>query len=216
LPRHSGWRPIFGQTGNSQGHLQNNRIAVGDIFVFFGLFRRAVHVSGKFTWDAKSRPCHALWGWLQIDAIVKVDTCERGRYGWARYHPHFHRRPERRNTLYIACEHLALPGLPQKALPGAGTFLYFSPDLRLTAPGASMVSLWALPPWFFPRHGHWPLTYHKKLNRWQRTKRGCLLKTVGRGQEFVLDMLEYPEAGRWLLALLRTGREGGVGGSQAL
>ena len=38
LPRLAGWRPIFGQTGPAQGHLRNNGVGLGDLFLFFGLF----------------------------------------------------------------------------------------------------------------------------------------------------------------------------------
>ena len=38
LQRLAGWRPIFGQTGPAQGHLRNNGVGPGDLFLFFGFF----------------------------------------------------------------------------------------------------------------------------------------------------------------------------------
>ncbi len=102
LSRQPGWRPIFGQTGAAQGHLKKNHIQVGDIFLFFGLFRNVIETPGRREWDKCSPSRHVLWGWLQIDEIQKVDSCSLSRYGWAKYHPHFHRSSDRNNTIYIA------------------------------------------------------------------------------------------------------------------
>jgi len=38
LPREPGWRPLFGQSGAAQGHLRNQHVNIGDVFLFFGLF----------------------------------------------------------------------------------------------------------------------------------------------------------------------------------
>lgn len=34
------WKPAFGQTGSAAGMLQNAGVTVGDLFLFFGLFRQ--------------------------------------------------------------------------------------------------------------------------------------------------------------------------------
>ena len=41
VQRQKGWRPIFGQAGSSQTHLANSGVGAGDVFLFFGLFRKA-------------------------------------------------------------------------------------------------------------------------------------------------------------------------------
>ena len=46
------------------------------------------------------------------------------------------------------------------------------------------------------------LTYHSDESRWQRVNEGVMLKAVSRGQEFVLDCDDYPEAITWLAELL--------------
>jgi hypothetical protein len=38
--RHPKWKPVFGQMGAAQSHLEKQIISVGDIFLFFGLFRQ--------------------------------------------------------------------------------------------------------------------------------------------------------------------------------
>jgi len=202
LPRHSGWRPIFGQTGAAQGHLRKNGVQAGDVFLFFGLFQNVIQFSGKLQWDKSSPLRHVLWGWLQIDEVLKIDGCSLSVREWAKYHPHFHRNPDTNNTLYIGRRHLTLPGVSPRGLAGAGVFPDLSRELVLTAPVGTSVSLWELPQWLYPRHGKHPLTYHSDLARWKRTENSTRLKVVGRGQEFILDVEEFPEAIDWLKMLL--------------
>ena len=58
FPRLPGWRPLFGQTGAAQGHLRNNSIGPGDLFLFFGLFRHVKVMHGSYIWACGARPRH--------------------------------------------------------------------------------------------------------------------------------------------------------------
>lgn len=196
-PRAPGWRPVFGQVGPAQGHLRNEGIAVGDVFLFFGLFRR---LGDDDRFVPGSPAIHAAWGWLQIGEIAVVDR-DRSRLVWAGDHPHLAMQPDPSNTLYIAADSLHLPG--GLKLPGAGLFGTFSPKLRLTAPDSTGPSTWLVPAWFHPEGRGSALSYHGKATAWERCPEGVRLKTVGRGQEFVLDTKDYPEAVPWLTDLLR-------------
>jgi hypothetical protein len=60
-PRAPDWRPVFGQVGPAQGHLRNDGVAVGDVFVFFGLFRR---LGDDDRFVPGSPTIHAAWGWM--------------------------------------------------------------------------------------------------------------------------------------------------------
>ena len=51
--------------------------------------------------------------------------------------------------------------------------------------------------------GRTPLTYHPDATRWQHNDDYACLQSVGRGQEFVLDLEEYPEARGWIAGLVR-------------
>ena len=93
LPRHAGWRPIFGQTGATQGHLCKNGVKAGDVFLFFGLFRRTTFKNGKYAWLKGSQPIHIIWGWLQIGEILPLDIGKGLLHDWAAYHPHCYRGP---------------------------------------------------------------------------------------------------------------------------
>ncbi len=81
-------------------------------------------------------------------------------------------------------------------------FPQFDERLVLTKPGGSM-SQWRLPRWFYPDGNKTPLTYHPDLTSWQHDDDYAYLQSVGRGQEFVLDLRQYPEALGWISGLVR-------------
>lgn len=81
-------------------------------------------------------------------------------------------------------------------VPGGGVFPRLHDALVLTEPGKSR-SNWSLPACFYPA-GRTPLTYHGDKSRWKLEGEKVLLRSVGRGQEFVLDCDEYPEVLDWL------------------
>ncbi|WP_148862093.1 Nmad3 family putative nucleotide modification protein [Marinobacter fonticola] len=209
LPRMPGWRPVFGQSGAAQGHLKNRGVEVGDLFVFFGLFRPVIETRAGWRFDPGQPPRHVIWGWLQIGQIQAVDALEKGALAWARYHPHFGWRDDPSNTLYLAADALTL-GDTAPGLPGAGWFERHRASLQLTDRRASRPGVWALPRWFYPRKGQVPLTYHAKPERWRRETHRVVLQAVARGQEFVLDTRHYPEALPWIRCIIgsNAGRAG--------
>ena len=83
----------------------------------------------------------------------------------------------------------------------AGAFETFDPALRLSA-GDTGRSRWHLPAWFNPQGRASTLSYHSGP-RWELNKEGVILNTVGRGQEFVLDGTDYPEAEPWARGLIQ-------------
>jgi len=38
IPRDAGWKPLFGQVGRAEKHLENEGVNAGDVFLFFGRF----------------------------------------------------------------------------------------------------------------------------------------------------------------------------------
>jgi hypothetical protein len=202
LPRHPNWRPMFGQVAAAQGHLHNQGIQAGDIFLFFGLFQRVEQHEGKLRYIPQELRQHVIWGWLQIATILNVDTCDRSAYPWAQYHHHFQMGENKRNRVYVAEERLTLPNGATTHLPGAGVFPTYDQQLRLTAPDSPRVTQWDLPAWCYPRGDTVPFTYHPNHEQWQKTEAGVRLHAASRGQEFVLDAEVYPEAVGWLGRML--------------
>ncbi|MCY3728391.1 MAG: hypothetical protein OXF97_05260 [Nitrospira sp.] len=204
LPRLAGWRPIFGQTGPAQGHLRNNGVGPGDLFLFFGLFKRVEVRDDVYAWDTNVRSCHVIWGWLQIAEVLPIGNSKSpSGYEWAAYHPHFDRVHEPNNVVYVASRHLEMDGVETNSIPGAGVFSFFSTEQQLTASRAEKTTTWNLPAWFHPTGNRMPLTYHRNVQRWRRQGERTELKTVSRGQEFILDCDEYPEAVGWACDLLQ-------------
>ena len=203
LSRLRGWRPIFGQAGAAQGHLRKNAVGPGDVFLFFGLFRRVRVMHGKYGWVSDARPCHTIWGWLQIGEILELEISKPKACEWAAYHPHFHRGSDAKNVLYVASRHLDLDGIAPQEITGAGVFSHFSDSLQLTARSAQSASLWDLPAWFYPTGKGTPLTYHADPGRWRMNGSRTELKAVARGQEFILHCHDYPEAIHWVSSLLQ-------------
>jgi hypothetical protein len=201
ISRQVGWRPIFGQAGSAEGHLRRQQIAAGDIFLYFGLFRPVEFAGSNLQFVPGTKPIHALFGWLQIAERVPLSAWPDSE-SWAKYHPHFSRKSERNNVLYLSTDRLVLPHNETQAISGAGTFRAYSESLRLTAPGSSRPSLWLLPAWFFPEGRGSCLSYHSNPSRWAKGEGGVLLSSVSRGQEFVLDCDHFPEALVWLQGLL--------------
>lgn len=206
LSRAEGWRPIFGQVGTAQRHLDNQGVGAGDVFLFFGVFRDVERAASGWQYVRGSRPVHVLFGWLQVAQRVAISEWPVTECAWALYHPHFARESDPTNVVYTAAERLTLPKQDGLGIAGAGVFDLFSPGLRLTAPESVRAGLWLLPEWFHPNGRGSTLTYHGDLCRWRKCSRGVELATVSRGQEFVLDCDDYPEAIEWLLGVLRLGQ----------
>jgi hypothetical protein len=201
LQRIRGWRPIFGQANSAESHLANKGLGPGDIFLFFGLFREVERVGSKWAYARACRPKHVIFGWLQVNRkVATTEWPEADR--WAFYHPHFSQKKRLNNVIYVANRALKLPGPRASNIPGAGVFPFFSPQLQLTAPDLKRIGRWLLPAWCHPEGRNSVLSYHRNLSRWEISQEGMLLSTVGRGQEFVLDCDDYPEAINWLRSLV--------------
>lgn len=206
LARQQGWRPAFGQTGAAQAHLDAHGIGPGDLFLFFGWFRDVDQArDGKWRFLPSGRNLHAIFGWLQVGQVLKLPlgvASEWEQFPWLCNHPHVRRGAEPGNTVYIAADRFALPAVGDTGLPGAGIFLRASQTIFLTGKLSTSRSFWQLPGWFAPSEGRPALTYHADPARWTRTGDEVLLRSVARGQEFILDCADRPEAQGWLTDLL--------------
>ncbi len=207
IPHSSDWRPIFGQCGAAQGHLENQGVQVEDIFLFYGWFRHTEYRNGRLVFQKADSGRHIFFAWMQIGQIIPVK--ERSRVpSWANHHAHVARKPVHKNdTIYLATKELVSPG---KSLnrAGYGCFLKESEERVLTQPGETR-SVWRLPHWFYPDGmSRKPLSYHNDPDRWTCSADGVTLRTAARGQEFVLNCDEYPEAMDWVIGL--------IGGSESL
>ena len=191
-PRRRGWKPLFGQCAAAQGVLRRQGVGPGDLFLFFGWFREAETVEGGLRFRPGAPDLHVLFGWLEVARVLSVERDPVP--AWADGHPHLSEVARAANTLYVGKE--------------GGPFRRYHDRLRLTASDESR-SVWRLPGWFFPTGDRPPLSSHDKdLTRWSRTGDATLLRSVPRGQEFVLDCEHYPEAAPWARGVVRNARSG--------
>ncbi len=199
--RARGWRPVFGQTGAAETHLQNQGVGPGDLFLFFGWFREVEQLADeRFRYRADAPDRHVFFGWLQVVERRPVVPLS-GLPGWMKGHPHFKPTPYgRSDCVYVAAKRLRLPGLAEDRWPGGGVFGTYRPALCLTAEGRTR-SQWRLPAWFHPVEGRLPLSYHGNPRAWTPDEGHVLLDTAKQGQEFVLDTRHYPEAAAWMAGL---------------
>jgi len=177
----------------AQGHLANQGVQPGDLFIFWGLFRTVEH-DGR--WRFVGNPEHRVWGWLQIAEIIVLGVdgshalAERP---WLRDHPHTRAGWSAQNVLYVATEELTL-GSRVLPLPGSGAL---KTGYRLSEPGAK-VSTWRAPDWLNPRRGGSGMTFHP-LHRWGEDG---TVQSAAPGQEFVAVPQKDGDAVEWLTALL--------------
>ncbi len=177
MERKEGWRGIFGQSGGAQRHLENQQVEIGDLFLFFGWFRKTIQDGKRISFDPKDRNGkHILYGYLQVGDILKVHPSTKVP-DWMMEHPHCTPLKRRRkgNTIYLARRHLTW----NESFPGYGTFK-FEEKLVLTKDDMNK-SCWDLPECF----RHVPISYHKPEN-WKDDH----FQSVARGQEFVVHTTE--------------------------
>lgn len=194
VARKKGWRPLFGQDSAAQSHLATMDVRAGDLFLFFGWFRRVHLVSGSWKYVPRAPDLHVLFGWLEVGEVVPIANDWPAKPAWAVNHPHFHGNSAKNNTLYVSRE-------PGKGSLAAGPFETFDAELQLSA-GDRGRSRWRLPAWFNPQGRASTLSYHSGP-RWEPNEEGVIVNTVGRGQEFVLNGADYPEAEPWARGLIQ-------------
>ena len=198
LPRAVRWRPLFGQHGAAQSHLHGLDVGAGDIFLFFGWFREVEYYRRQWRFVAGASDLHIIFGWMQVDCMIPADELKQSaKHSWAHYHPHCLDGFTGSNVIYQGRDKLSFTATDTA---GAGLFQSYGKELCLTGGGGSRTH-WQLPLWMHPEGKKSTLSYHNDTKRWSRAKDCALLKSVARGQEFVLDLDHYPQGHRWLCEL---------------
>ncbi len=117
-----GWVPAFGQMNSAQGILRNAGIGIGDIFLFFGWFRKIELFEGKYRFVPKNvgefydhADLHVIYGYMQIGDMTRSKE-DLKKYPW---HPHSKYESEP-NVIYTASRNLSM----NPKLAGYGTLNY--------------------------------------------------------------------------------------------
>lgn len=158
----------FGQAHSSQGHLINQGVTVGDVFLFFGLF------ANQDGTDAH----HRIFAYLRVAEIFGPEEIRNGLIATLRMftnkHPHTLGEWPNNNCIYVGEGHSASQA---------------SSSLRLTVIGCNP-SVWRLPS-FFRDIG---LTYHHR-RQWLNAE---TINSTRRGQEFVADLRDCSQGRDWV------------------
>lgn len=163
---------LFGQCGAAQTHLERQGVGLGDVFVFFGLFREE-HDDGS-----RGEPHHRIFGYLEVEQIIELgEGAPQALIDLG--HPHALAMHHKNDVIYRG------PGRVAEQASDA---------LRLTVPEGPP-SIWHRPKWL-KRGG---LSYHDKPVRWQQRGR---LQSVARGQEFVADIGRRQAPRDWLAGIM--------------
>ncbi len=125
------WIPAFGQTGSALGILRNAGVTVGDLFLFFGIFRQTEYdKNGTLRFVREKNAIQIIHSYLQIGEILdtpaKIKKCS--------WHPHAAagKYKAERNTVYLSCEKLSIC----PSMRGCGVLSYRE-DRILTMEGKS-------------------------------------------------------------------------------
>ena len=203
--RPANWGGAFGQVAAAQGHLANNAIGKGDLFIYFGWFREVEQVHNKWQFKKDAKDLHVIYGWLYVDEVISVEGNVKNileKYPWLTHHPHLMGSwNNTNNTIYIGSQ--SLPEAISETKSGFGVFDTIRDIQILTDTRKSNRTLWRLPASFYPREGLTPLTYNHAPN-WTIENEDSdlvILRSASRGQEFILDLENYPGVNNWLKEL---------------
>jgi len=186
------WKAVFGQNDAALTNIQNQGVGVGDLFLFFGWFKRTERgTSGKLRYvRGEGDGVHIIYGYLQVGAVV-TDKAEIAKYHW---HPHAHLETTK-NCLYITRETLSW----DKNRSGYGVFPYDG-RLVLTKDGMSR-SNWRLPELpIFSGSDRLKISSSRK-DAWRNDpQHGEYYRAMDIGQEFVFEETAAVEA--WARSLI--------------
>lgn len=161
------WRPLFGQSGSALGHLDKQEVGIGDIFLFFGSFRKTEIINNQLQYVKSAPEVHLIYAFMQVGKIYRNSFPED-----ILYHPHTEDfSSNSNNAIYESSEKLSFI----EDVKGADN-LKFHDLLVLTKPGYSK-SKWELPEIF----KELSISYHTK-----DSFKEDYFQSAAKGQEFVV------------------------------
>lgn len=187
---------LFGQCSKAAQHLLNNNVQVGDLLLFFGWFREFDIKTYKFSTQDKTGN-HCIYAYFKIGRILDLNNSQdmEEALQLTKTHPHIaytSTEYQKTNLLFVADTKL----LEDSDIRGCGR-LKFSQSTTLTKPNENK-SIWQLPKCFLNIR----MTYHANKNRWvELNKKFCQLKSVCRGQEFIIS--ENKDVEKWAIELIK-------------
>jgi len=167
-------RLVLGQTEQSESHLRNQGVSAGDVFLFYGWFRKVSRTTDRWNYVLDAQDIHLIWSWMTVGCALKLDTqkdieAARAAFPDLNTHPH------------LATDWDALPN--SVYVSGECAFPPFSETRCLTdLKRYEGRAKWRLPGCFNQPQA---FSYLKSFNL---SDREVIIRYRGYGQEFVLDL----------------------------
>lgn len=86
--RHNKWKPAFGQADIPEKVLKKNNIGAGDIFLFYGWFKKLDKKDGKYKYIHNAPNLHVIFGFLEVDDILDLGDSNVTIPQYLESHPH--------------------------------------------------------------------------------------------------------------------------------
>ena len=167
----------LGQAHNALSHLNKQNVGKGDVFVFYGLFRKVEFNQKNNKWKYKDKPFHCIFGYMKVKDIIEIKNKQFNieKYPFSKNHPHL--QPDFLNEF------------PESKIYIGSTFEYFKFDKKRVLTDMDNyknVSKWKLPINFdFTEY----ITYIQKM---EVKNNSCYIQHTGYGQEFVISTEKIP------------------------
>lgn len=178
----------IGQINQAQSHLNNNKVDIGDLFLFFGWFKETTNIEGKIVFKNNAKypnGFHLIFGYLEIDDIIHTSSQDTPL--WLQNHCHYTRksvRADKTNTIYVGRRKSFL----HQNKDGFG-ILSFSEKRILTKNNEGARTHWNI-------EGLRGLSITYNPNAWHKH----YFQAADIGQEFVIE--ESRQAENWALGIL--------------
>jgi len=97
----------LGQAGSAEGHLRNQNIGKGDIFLFYGWFKPVDKINGYWTYVNTVPDIHVIWSYMKIKDYADLDTNEQQteallKHPFLSTHPHIGDQRNMKNRIYLS------------------------------------------------------------------------------------------------------------------
>ena len=174
----------FGQSGAALGHLNNQKVDKGDVFLFFGTFCKSKSAVAGFEYE-KMHPFHAIFGYLVVDDMFTMfDIDSKPEYHGFKLHPHYINKDVEEyqggNIIYYGKDF---------------GYFRFAENLRLTKRGYKK-TWWQLPMAFADAK----ISYHENAEK-LISGDYVELQSIAKGQEFVME--SSPALEEWLRDIMK-------------
>lgn len=188
----------FGQSDAAAGHLRNNNVREGSVFLFYSRFKpikERVHPLDPT--NGWTKGAYYIYGWLKVGKVItrenKSELPTEVKIG----HPHgsdYDYSKRVNNTIFLADKKL----FDDMDIPGCGYFPKLTTNLLLSSGlHKNKPSIWKIPS-FFNCNDYRP-TYLKVERNLEKSwlqcpddPKYCYVQTTGRGQEYVSSLNGQP------------------------